>query len=75
MMSWSPRLQSIVVFALVVSTILLFGCAKTADAAGPEGQITWGVHVSLAPTSGSIPRKRRASSLRSCFSTRFTTRW
>src|SRR5262245_54407770 len=32
--------------ALVVAA----GAPRLASAAGPEGQLTWGVHVSLAPT-------------------------
>jgi peptide/nickel transport system substrate-binding protein len=28
----------------------MFGAAGPADAASPEGQLTWGVHISLAPT-------------------------
>jgi peptide/nickel transport system substrate-binding protein len=50
MIVWSPRWRSIVVILLVVFVVLVFGDAQPAGAAGPEGQITWGVHVSLAPT-------------------------
>src|SRR5262245_49796725 len=41
------RLHSISVAALVL-TILAGGPAQTA--AAPEGQVTWGIHISLAPT-------------------------
>jgi peptide/nickel transport system substrate-binding protein len=50
MIAWSPRWRSGVVILLVVFGVLVFRDAELAGAAGPEGQITWGVHVSLAPT-------------------------
>src|SRR5262249_6437011 len=34
----------------LVALTLMFGAAGPADAANPEGQLTWGVHISLAPT-------------------------
>src|SRR5262249_56885038 len=49
MRAWSPRSRSVVMFVFLVSASLLFGGPMAADAAGPEGQLTWGVHVSLAP--------------------------
>ena len=49
MTTWPPRLHSVVLLVLVVSAVLLLGGATPADAAGAEGQLTWGVHVSLAP--------------------------
>src|SRR5881409_1009026 len=36
--------------ALVVALLLLGSLAPTPAAAAPEGQLTWAVHVSLAPT-------------------------
>ena len=79
MMAWSPRLQRIVLLVLVVSTVLLFGCAKVADAAGPEGQMTLGGHVSLAPTwfdpaetpgTCSAQNRRRPAAGRAAFASR-----
>ena len=49
MRACSPRWRSVVLFVFLVSASLLCGGALAADAAGPEGQLTWGVHVSLAP--------------------------
>ena len=37
------------VFALAALG-LIAGAPRFANAAGPEGQLTWGIHVSLAPT-------------------------
>ena len=37
------------VFALAALG-LVAGAPRLASAAGPEGQLTWGIHVSLAPT-------------------------
>jgi peptide/nickel transport system substrate-binding protein len=37
------------VFALAALG-LVAGSPRFAAAAGPEGQLTWGIHVSLAPT-------------------------
>jgi peptide/nickel transport system substrate-binding protein len=34
----------------LVALTLMFGAAGSADAGSPEGQLTWGVHISLAPT-------------------------
>jgi len=36
--------------ALALALALMFGAAGAASAAEPKGQLTWGVHVSLAPT-------------------------
>ena len=58
--------------ALVLA--LISGPLAVPALAGPEGAMTWGVHVSSRPR-GSTPPKPRASSLLSCFSTRCTTPW
>src|SRR3989449_598729 len=34
----------------LVALTLMFGTAGSADAGSPQGQLTWGVHISLAPT-------------------------
>jgi peptide/nickel transport system substrate-binding protein len=44
------RLAPVLVRLLLATAILTLGVAAPASAAAPEGQITWGVHVSLAPT-------------------------
>ena len=35
---------------VLLGCVLLCAVAVPVGATGPEGQITWGVHVSLAPT-------------------------
>ncbi len=46
------RLQVILGLACValLALALTIGAARSTRAAGPDGQLTWGVHVSLAPT-------------------------
>src|SRR5437870_7896164 len=34
----------------VAAVVLTIGAGDTARAGGPQGQLTWGVHVTLAPT-------------------------
>jgi peptide/nickel transport system substrate-binding protein len=48
-MTSSPRSRGIVTLSLI-AVVLIVGAAGTAGAAAAEGQITWGVHVALAPT-------------------------
>lgn len=45
----APSLRPLGVFALAL-TLAWTGPAATRATAAPEGQLTWGVHVSLAPT-------------------------
>ena len=44
------RLVGSVVVAVTVVLFAVVGLAGPAAGAGPEGQLTWGVHFSLAPT-------------------------
>jgi peptide/nickel transport system substrate-binding protein len=50
MISISHRSVGTFVLALALGGALVSSGAPAASAAGPEGQITWGVHISLAPT-------------------------
>ena len=46
---WCRSAESLVV-AVVLVLFAVAGPSGPAEAAGPEGQLTWGVHFSLAPT-------------------------
>lgn len=61
---------------LVVTWLVLIVCAMTfvPAAAAPEGQLTWAVHVSLAPTWFD-PLRPPGSSRRTWSSTPCTTAW
>jgi peptide/nickel transport system substrate-binding protein len=50
MMHRSSRPLGPLTLVLAILTLTMPLVTGPADAAGPEGQITWGVHVSLAPT-------------------------
>jgi peptide/nickel transport system substrate-binding protein len=59
------------------AALLILGVAATEPApsdAAPEGQMTWGVHVSLAPTWFD-PAETPGIARRSWCSTPCTTRW
>ena len=49
-MTRRTRSRGMVALVLLVSVALLGAAAGAADAVSPEGQLTWGVHISLAPT-------------------------
>ena len=50
-MTRRPRLRVVSALVLLASVIVLAVAAPgLAFAAGPEGQLTWAVHISLAPT-------------------------
>ena len=53
---------------------LVTGIPRSSFAANSEGQLTWGIHVSLAPTWFD-PQRRRASSPRLWCFTRCTMPW
>src|SRR5689334_3934418 len=44
------ELDRVPVLALALLLVLALALPGSAAAAGPEGQMTWGVHITLAPT-------------------------
>src|SRR5262245_44883532 len=46
----SPRMRQSRVIACAVLALVALVAAAAPAAAAPEGQMTWGVHISLAPT-------------------------
>ena len=74
-MGRSAPFEGRLVRAVVVTLLLCVGLGTpTSSRAAPEGQLTWGVHISLAPTWFD-PAETPGSSRRSWCSTRCTTRW